>query len=87
MSIKRVAVILAPNEQVWHGSDLATVINDEDGSEELAQQQLMNNFAQTVIGPIFGKIDDTDAWNIWQVAQKNGFRIKVVNSLQEILAR
>lgn len=78
-SIQGVAVILAPNETVWHGQEFVAPVTDEDGSEDQARQTLMTNFARTILGPVFPEIDQNDAWHLWQVAEKNGYRIKKYN--------
>lgn len=84
MSIQGVAVILAPSETVVHGSEHIALVTDEDGSEDAARQRLMNAFARTVLGPPFHDIDRNDAWHLWQIAEKNGFRILVKDTLPVI---
>jgi hypothetical protein len=85
--IKGYAVILPPNETVWRGDDFAQPVTDEDGSEERARQNLMNAFANTVVGEVFTAIDPNDAWQFWQIAEKNGFHIRIFDSLPIVLAK
>lgn len=85
--IKGYAVILPPNEQVWKGDDFAQPVTDEDGSEDIARQRLINAFANTVIGTVFTEIDRNDAWQFWQIAEKNGFHIRIFDRLPIVLPK
>jgi hypothetical protein len=87
MDIKGVAVIIAPGDPVWRGEDFTETVTNEDGSEEQAREILMVKFANTTLGGIFEKIDRTDAWHFWQIAEKNGFQIKIFDSFPIILDR
>jgi hypothetical protein len=73
--VDSVATILTPDNSVW--KHYAVTI-DGTATVDDARLRLMDVFARDTLGSTFERVTQNDAWNIWQVAERNGYRMEVI---------
>lgn len=71
----KAAYVADENNAIYE--DLAIMIGGNI-DEETARLNLMNRFARITLGDRFKRVDTNVSWHIWQTAEANGFRIKIM---------
>jgi hypothetical protein len=65
--------IINPDGTLWSSQGIVIGI---DSTEDAAKQQLMEQFARTLLGVTFLQVKLDVVWHLWNCAQENGYRFR-----------